>query len=48
MLPWPGLRATASRAWEGGRNAFDAGDSLMTMFGALGIALSFLLKLFDA
>jgi hypothetical protein len=46
--PWPGLRDAASRAWEGGRNAFDGRDSLMTMLGALGIALSFVLKLFDA
>jgi hypothetical protein len=47
QAPWPGLRDAASRAWEGRRNAFDGYDSLLTMVGALGIALSFLLKLFD-
>ena len=47
MLPGQGsgpLQAAPGR----GTNAFDAGDLLMTMFGALGIALSFLLELFDA
>lgn len=46
--PWPGLRKTSSRAWERRRNSYDGYDSLMTLLGALGIALSFLLKLADA
>lgn len=46
--PWPGLRKASSRAWEGRRNEYDGYDSFMTMLGALGITLSFLLKLFDA
>jgi hypothetical protein len=46
--PWPGLRKASSRAWERRRNDYDGYDSFMTMLGALGIALSFVLKLFDA
>ena len=46
--PWPGLRKAAGAAWERRRNDYDGLDSFMTMVGAFAIALSFLLKLFDA
>lgn len=45
--PWPGLRRAARSAWERRRNDYDGWDSLMTMLGAIGIALSFGLKLFE-
>jgi hypothetical protein len=43
-----GLRKASSRAWERRRNDYDGYDSFMTMLGALGITLSFVMKLFDA
>jgi hypothetical protein len=46
--PWPGLRRAASAAWERRRNDYDGMDSFLTMVGALGITLSFVMKLFDA
>jgi hypothetical protein len=46
--PWPGLRKASSRAWERRRNDYDGYVSFMTMLGALGITLSFVMKLFDA
>lgn len=45
--PWPGLRRVARDAWERRRNDYDGWDLFMTMAGALGIALSFALKMFD-
>lgn len=44
---WPGLRNAAKNAWERKRNDYDGLDSFMTMIGAIGITLSFVLKIFD-
>ena len=45
--PWPGLRKIAQAAWERRRNDYDGLDSFMTMIGALGIAASFIFKIFN-
>ena len=45
--PLPNLRQVLGVAWEKRRNGYEGPDSLMTLAGALAIALSFVLKLFE-
>jgi hypothetical protein len=45
--PWPGLNEIIRAAWEERRNDYDGRDSVLTMAGALGITLSFIIKLFE-
>jgi hypothetical protein len=42
---WPGLRNTIAGAWETKRSEYDGKDSFFLGAGALGLLLSFILKL---
>jgi hypothetical protein len=42
---WPGIRNTIAGAWESKRSEYDGKDSFFLGAGALGLLLSFLLKL---